>query len=268
MFQMMEQGSRSRDLPPVPGIQALSRAIKILQAFTDERPRWTLSGLVAELDLRKPTVHRMLSALERKGFLSRIPGGTEYRLGPELIVLGSRALRAADSRDIALPALAFLAETTGETATLESLVNGSVLILHEERGRSLLTLGTEIGTRWPVHATATGKVLKAFAEGEMSEPQDGLFPITCHTINSTAEWFQTLSEVREKGYATNIEELEYGYSAIAVPVQDRGGKTVASISVGGPVHRVTRDRMPELAELMKAAALRISERLGYRSDDE
>jgi DNA-binding IclR family transcriptional regulator len=268
VFRMMEQGSNSREPHPIPGTQALSRALRILQAFTDERPSWTLSALCAELDLRKPTVHRILSALERKGFLSRISGRAEYRLGPEVIVLGARALRAADFRDVAMLELRFLAEATGETATLESLVDGGVLILQEERGRSLISAGTEIGTRWPVHATATGKVLMAFSEQVPSEPEDGLPHMTGHTIVSSERWSQTLSEVRERGYATNIEELEYGYASVAAPVHDRSGQTIAAICVGGPVHRLTRDRIPELATTLTAAARRVSERMGYRSEDE
>jgi DNA-binding IclR family transcriptional regulator len=267
VFRIMEQGSNHRGSPPIPGTQALSRAINILQAFTDEQPDWTLSALCAELDLRKPTAHRILSALAQRGFLSRMSGRAEYRLGPEVIVLGARALRAADFREMAQPELRYLAETTGETATLESLVDGGVLILQEERGRGLLSAGTEIGTRWPVHATATGKVLMAFSEPGFSKPVDGLPAITGHTIVSPGKWHQALSEVRAKGYATNIEELEYGYSSVAAPVHDRAGHTIASMSVGGPVQRMTKDRIPELATILTASARRVSERLGYRSQD-
>ena len=169
-----------------------------------------------------------------------------------------------DVREAARPELQLLVETTGEDATLESLVGGEVLILDEARGRGLMGLGTEIGTRWPAHATATGKVLLAFAEAAMPEPAEGLPSITDHTITSWKRWTDTLSEVREKGYATNIEELEYGYASVAAPVYDREGMTTVSLSIGGSVHRVTRNRMPTLAETVQEAAHRLSERLGYR----
>jgi len=257
-----------RESPPIPGTQALSRAIRILQAFTDERPTWTLAALVVELDQKRSTIHRILSALEREGFLSRKPGGVEYQLGPELIVLGARALKATDVRDVARPELQALAKATGLDLTLDSSVGWGTLLLHEERGTNFLYMGTPVGTLWPAHASGTGKVLMAFAEEPLPEPPGGLVAITDHTITSWKEWKDALAEIRKTGYATNIEELEYGYTTIAAPVKDRNGRTIAAISIGGPLHRMGRDRVPELAKILKAAALRISERLGYRSEDE
>ena len=255
--------------PPqaIPGTRAVQRVLSLLRAFSEERPTWSLTELSAEVGLSKATAHRMLSVLEQEGFITRQPGSADFQLGPEMIVLGTLALKAADVRTVARPELQFLAETTGEDASLESLVGTEVLILDEERGRGLMGLGTEVGTRWPAHATATGKVLLAGAENAMTEPMDGLHAMTAHTITSWERWTETLSVVREKGYATNIEELEYGFHAVAAPIRDREGRTTASLAVGGSTHRVTMDRIPELAKAVQEAAARVSERLGYRGSD-
>jgi len=252
---------------PIPGTRAVQRVLSILKAFSEERPAWSLTELSAEVGLSKATAHRMLSVLEREGFVFRPSGSTDFQLGPEIIVLGALALKSVDVRTVARPELQFLAETTGEDASLESLVGTEVLILDEERGRGLLGLGTEVGTRWPAHATATGKVLLAGAENPMTEPMEGLHSMTAHTITSWETWTETLSEVREKGYATNIEELEYGFHSVAAPVRDREGRTIASLSVGGSTHRVTEDRIPELARAVREAASRVSERLGFRDTE-
>jgi DNA-binding IclR family transcriptional regulator len=185
-----------------------------------------------------------------------------------LIVLGARAQRAFDVRSIALPELKALNETTGENVTLDILDGWEVLILDEVKGRGLLGLETEVGTRWPAHASGTGKVFLAFARSSFPEKQSPLRPFTEHTIVSWDLLNDALNVIRERGYATNIEELERGYTTVAAPLLDRDGHAVAAISVGGSVHRVTRERIPELAELVKAAAFRISERLGYRKSDE
>ena len=249
---------------PIPGTRAVKRVLSLLKAFSEERPTWSLTELSAEVGLSKATAHRMLGVLEQEGFVFRPSGSTDFQLGPEMIVLGALALKSVDVRTVARRELQFLAETTGEDASLESLVGTEVLIVDEERGRGLLALGTEIGTRWPAHATATGKVLLAGAEVAMAEPAEGLQAITAHTITSWEVWTDTLSEVREKGYATNIEELEYGYMSVAAPVRDREGRTIASLSVGGSTHRVTEDRIPELSRAVQEAASRVSERLGFR----
>ena len=252
---------------PIPGTRAVQRVLSLLRAFSDDRPTWNLTDLSAEVGLSMATAHRMLSVLEQEGFVARPAGGPDFQLGPEMIVLGALALKGVDIRVVARPELQFLAETTGEDAYLESLVGTEVLVLDEERGRGLLGLGTEVGTRWPAHATATGKVLLADAEKAMAEPKDGLHRMTAHTITSWKTWTETLSEVREQGYATNIEELEYGFHSVAAPIRDSEGRTIASLSVGGSVHRVTLDRIPELAKTVQEAADRVSERLGYRGPE-
>ena len=217
--------------------------------------------------MSKATAHRMLSVLEQEGYIMRQSGSAEFQLGPEMIVLGTLALKAIDVRAVARPELEFLAATTREDASLESLVGTEVLILDEERGRGLLGLGTELGTRWPAHATATGKTLLASADPAMKEPVGGLRSITAHTITSWKVWTETLSEVRAKGFATNLEELEYGYRSVAAPIRDREGRATASLSVGGSAHRVTLERIPELAKAVQEAAARVSERLGHRGSN-
>jgi len=249
---------------PIPGTRAVHRVLSLLKAFSEEKARLSLTEISRRVGLSKATAHRMLSVLEQEGFLIRSAENAEFQLGPEMIVLGARALQNVDLRGVARPELRFLAETSGEDASLESLVGSEVLILDEEKGRSLIGLTTEVGTRWPAHATATGKVLLAGAEEPMPEPDGGLAAVTAHTITNWALWTEALAEVRERGFATNIEELVYGYISVAAPVKNMDGKTVAALSVGGSAHRVTRDRIPELAALVMEAAARVSDRLGHR----
>ncbi len=264
----MEAGFKTNASPAIPGTQAVQRVLSLLRAFPEENPKRSLTELSAAVGLNKATAHRMLSVLEREGFVYRSPETGEFQLGSEMIVLGARALKAVDIRAAARQELRNLAKETGEDATLEILVNAEVLILDEVRGRGLLVLGTEIGTRWPAHATATGKVLLANADIALAAVSDELSALTKHTIVSWDRWKETLSDVREKGFATNSEELEYGYTSIAAPVRDPEGRAKAAISVGGSVERVTADRIPTLAKAVQEAASRISERIGYREAGE
>jgi DNA-binding IclR family transcriptional regulator len=264
MFHIMKASFKGDPPSTIPGTRAVLRVLSLLQAFPEDKPRRSLTDLAAEAGLNKSTAHRMLSVLEQEGFVHRSPDSGAFQLGPEMIVLGSRALRALDIREAARPELEFLAEATGEHATLESLVGNEVLILDEVRGRGLLGISSSIGTRWPAHATATGKVLVAHAEADLLVPTEGLPAVTQHTVVSPDRWSRTLDEVRARGFATNIEELEYGYASVAAPVQDGEGKTSVSLSVGGSVQRLTQDRLPALAERVQEAAFRLSERLGYR----
>ena len=248
------------------GTQAVHRALSLLTAFTDDRTEWKLTPLAEEVGLNPATVHRILGALEKAGFVARSPTTNAYQLGPEMIVLGARALRSVDLRGIARPELEGLAELTGEEVTLETLAGDEVLILDQIRGRGLLGLGSEVGMRWPVHATATGKVLLAYSGAPLHVPKRGFDRITKNTIVSWDALSAELESICNRGYATNIEELEYGFTAVAAPLLDGDGLAAGAISVGGSVHRVVPDRIPELAKLLLGAASRISNRMGHRGN--
>jgi DNA-binding IclR family transcriptional regulator len=153
-----------------------------------------------------------------------------------------------------------LVRQTGETASLEVLAGEEVVILDGVEGPSLVGASSEVGTRWPAHATSTGKVL--LAEGGQRDRRRRLARLTPRTITDPARLERELARIRERGWATAVGELELGYVAVGAPVRDHAGIAVAAISVGGPAARLTQDRIPELARLVSRTAHRVSRRLG------
>jgi DNA-binding IclR family transcriptional regulator len=246
-----------------PGAQAVARAIAVLKAFTDSNPQLTLAEITRATRLNRATAYRLLAALEKEGLVARDKESEAYRLGPEAITLGARALRANDLRSVSRAELETLAQETCETATLEVLADGEVLILDEVHGHHLVGSAPSIGTRWPAHATSTGKVLLAHVP-EAALPRS-LPQLTEKTITKPGTLRRELACIREQGYATNVAELEAGYNAVSAPVRDHEGKVVAAISVGGPDARLTPRRIEEIARMIQDAAGRISQRLGYRT---
>ena len=132
---------------PYPGTQAVLRAISLLKVFDDEHPQWNLTELAHETGLNKTTTFRLLSALESEGMIARGDSGDNYVLGPEIVVLGGRALRANKLRSISHPKLEQLAAITGETASLEILAGRDMLIIDEVVGEHLVSGVRSIGTR-------------------------------------------------------------------------------------------------------------------------
>jgi DNA-binding IclR family transcriptional regulator len=249
---------------PYPGTQTVRRAVALLKAFDDRRPEWGLSELARAVGLNKTTTYRLLTALENEGMVTRSDRTDAYRLGPAVITLGGRALRSSDLREVSRPELAALAHATSETATLEVLAEDQVLILDEVFGSHVLGNTQSLGTRWPAHATSTGKVLLAHLPPERLEAflAGGLQRLTERTITDPAALRQALAAARTQGYATVAEELEAGFVAAGAPVRNFAGEVVAAISVGGPALRLTSDRLGEIARQVVAAAERISRRLG------
>lgn len=247
-----------------PGTQAVRRAVSLLKAFTAEQPTRGLADLARGLRLNKTTAFRLLQALEAEGLVARAADGEAYQLGPELITLAGRAQGAHELRTAARPELLALARATRETATLEVLVGHEALVLDEEMGGYMVGARPTVGARWPAHAASTGKVLLAHLpedrlEGALRVSWPALTP---RTVTAAEALRRALAKVREKGFATAVEELEPGYVAVGAPVRDASGSVVAALSVGGPKARMGAERLASCAKQVVAAARRVSARLG------
>lgn len=250
----------------LPGTQAVQRAMALLKAFDDDHSAWGLSALARETGLNKTTAHRLLSALEREGMLGRAADGDRYVLGPEVVVLGGRALRANNLRAVARPELERLADETRETASLEILSGGEMLVIDEIVGGHLMSGVPDLGSRWPLHASSTGLAVLAFLPDDIAA---NLLPrtlpsVTAATITGRVALRAELACIRERGYSVADETLEVGLVAIAAPVRDHDGRVVAALSIAGPKLRVTADRVPTIGERVRASAAGVSALLGYR----
>ena len=250
---------------PYPGTQTVLRAVTLLKAFSDERPEWGLTDLARSVGLNKTTTFRLLNALESEGMLARNPRTDQYRLGPETIALGARALRSNDLRSASGALLEQLAAAVSETATIEVLEGENVLIIDEVAGPSLVGTSGSVGTRWPAHATSTGKVLlsELSADERNRALPRRLIRITARTITDRAALLRELVRVKERGFATAVEELEPGYVAVGAPIRNHDGRIVAGLSVGGPSARLTASRVVAIAPVVQKAARDISRRLGF-----
>lgn len=247
------------------GTQSVLRAVALLKALAAAEHEMDLGELTDAVDLARTTAHRLLSALESEQLVARNPETGAYRLGPAAIVLGARALRSNDLPATVRPFLSELAETSKETATLEVLSDDKMLILDEVAGSYLLAATPELGTLWPLHATATGKaMLAALPEAERSPLVAALLErFTARTITSKAKLERELERIRERGYATAVEELEAGFVAVAAVVRGGGASPVAAVSLNAPATRLRGQKLRRATHLVVRCARRASTALGH-----
>jgi DNA-binding IclR family transcriptional regulator len=166
---------------------------------------------------------------------------------------------------VSRPLLESLAQECDEAATLEVLTGSHVLIVDEVSSRHPMGMSQDVGSRLPAHATATGKLLLAYApeEERTSGLRLPLAPLTDKTIVDLSQLHMQMAGIRQQGYAVAVEELEPGFVAVAAPIYDRERHVAAAISIGGSSLRLTGERQPELAVLVQMAARQISRQLGY-----
>lgn len=247
------------------GIQSVDRAMRILFAFSMERPELSVSDLTTELGTHPSTSSRLASTLAAWGLLAKNPETGKYRLGVALIVLAGLVVQHADLRAAARPILVELRDITKERVNLTVLDGDGVVNIESIPDLFMMPNMGWVGRRTPIHCTATGRAILAYAkESRVREliAKDLPRP-TPKTICGGEALLCKLREVRTLGYAVNNEEFEIGLCSVAAPIWNHLNQVGASVSVSGPVYRMTADRLPELGSLLKDKAMEISRAIGY-----
>lgn len=246
-------------------IQSIERAVAILNAFSVEEPELGVTDLAERLDLHKSTVHRFLVNLEAAGLVERNRHSSRYRLGLRIFELGGLVLQQMNLWDEALPLLEGLVRDSGETGHLAVLDGGEAVYIEKVEARRALRIPSAIGRGYPAHATSLGKILLAHLNDEARETiiaERGLARCTPQTITDPERLCEELDRIRSQGFAVDEEEYEEGLRCIGAPILGHTGQVVAAIGIGGPVTRVTPQRVHELSELVMNAAGSLSRRMG------
>lgn len=226
------------------------------------------TDLAALLHLHKSTVYRLLLSLEEQKFIRRTPQG-RYLLGTKLVELGRAAIEQLEVGAHASPVLQQLVADTSETARISVLSGTQMTSIASAPGRWTLRRLSTIGHRTHIHCTSAGKAFAAFLpplqlDELISELQ--LVRHTTRTITTPVRLREELARIRKRGFALDDEEAEEGLRGIGAPVRNSSGVVVASMSIAGPVFRIQKRRVPELAGVVMKAAEKLSADLGYRSN--
>ena len=218
----------------------------------------SLAQLSKASGLNKTTTHRLLRALQSESLIDRNPSTSSYSLGAGLMALGVQALASSDLRRRVRPMLRALVNETGETSTLEVPVEDSMLVLDEVCGPHVVAASGNVGTIWPFHATSTGKAYMAFEEEGISRLSYNLSALTDKTLTRRESFEPQLIEIRRKGYAVTIDELEDGFTAVATVIRGGLGEVQGALSICGPTQRMNAARRAQLGASLCQAAARLS----------
>ncbi len=146
-------------------VEAVERALSIMEAFGEERRTLTLAGLAEETGLYKSTILRLSASLERFGYLTRDEAGL-YRLGPSVWRLGSIYRRSFDLGEQIRPELRALVEATGETASFYVREASERVCLYRENSRQPIRHHLDEGARLPLDRGAAAHILRAYSGKE------------------------------------------------------------------------------------------------------
>ncbi|TCK25685.1 IclR family transcriptional regulator [Pseudonocardia endophytica] len=236
-------------------IQSVERAAALLRLLGAAGRPMALAELAAALDLHRPTAHGILRTLREEGLVAQEPGTGRYLLGDGLDRLGTPWDRH-DLRAHAMNWADALASGTGCAVYLGVPENGGVGVVHHVFRPDGTPQRLRTNTVQPLHATAWGLCLLAFAPASARAPErlDGY---TRSTVTDPSALAATLTETRRRGWAEDRGGYEPGVGGLSVPVRSGGGLTVAALGVGAPAellfHGDGRARTDPLAALRSAA---------------
>ena len=226
---------RPRATPDQPEqkVEAVERALGILEAFADGSPRLSLAELAARTGLYPSTILRLAASLDRFGYLLREADG-RFRLGPTPLRLGVLYRRSFDLAEFVRPALARLVEATGETAAFYVREGEQRICLYRQHSPRLLRHHVEEGGALPLDRGASGHVLRAFTSGGGGGP----------------------------GPWVSLGERDPELAALAVPVFGRGHQFLGALGLSGPLGRFQPAERARMAAVLAAEAAGLSRSLG------
>jgi IclR family acetate operon transcriptional repressor len=239
-------------------LATVDRALDVLQHLHSEGRPLGVSEVGRALKLPKSTVHRVLSALARRGFVERDARG-RCRPGMALVALGVGVLEREPVVLAARRVLEREAELLGETLFLAGARGGRLLVLDKQEGTGFLRAAPRVGAEVPLHATAVGKLYLAF-DPDAVERLEPLERFTPRTRTDRAAIERELARVRARGFAENREEWIPGLFGAAAPVWS-GERLVAALAVAGPASRVQGGERERFVTRIRAAADRVAARL-------
>ncbi len=244
-------------------VQSVDRAVTVLEILARQGEAG-VTEIAAELGVHKSTAFRLVGALENRSLVTQDVDRGKYRLGVGIIRLAGATAARLDLVQAGRPVCERLAQEVAETINLAVLADRTALYVDQVAGPSALQTRNWVGQRIALHATSNGKVLLAYlTPSERAACLDGkLERYTKHTIVDRDRLGKHLTDVRRRGYAATVDELEIGITGVAAPVYNIDSEVVAALSASGPTFRLTQERLPRVAEAVCQAADEISRRLG------
>lgn len=240
-------------------VLVLEKGVRILDCFTPERSRLSMTELRGLTGIPASTLARLVRALVSMDLLQK--SGDDYRIGLRILSWTAAATAGSDLLDAANPVSAELRDITGETA-------GLYISRGTKRVAAVVKLSTKsIIGRWhvgqvlPMHSGAAGKVFMAHDDRLLNavlvESSEG------SGIDASAQLEAQLKLTREQGWILTEQEREAGLSSLAAPVFDSTGTVVASLGIGGPAFRVNKESARNFGPLIADTASSLSRQLGH-----
>nr|WP_234886998.1 IclR family transcriptional regulator [Sinorhizobium terangae] len=250
-------------------VTSVSRCLTLLELLAGDRDPVELSELANRLDMPVSAIHRLVTTLVDRGWVIQDTASKKYGLSLRMCTLALRNLDTRNLSDVVQSVLNRVATETHECCRLAVLENrGLVWVARAQGATAGLRYDPDMGQEIALHATASGKAwLGTLPEEEAlaivySRGFDAPHKLGPNSARCIDEFRLRLAETRQRGFATSVEECEAGTAAIAVPFRASSASdapVAGTISVAGPVIRITPHHWRQLADALNRAATELAQ---------
>jgi DNA-binding IclR family transcriptional regulator len=242
----------------------LRKANAVLSLFTPDTPELAVIEIAARLKRPRSTVYRILGTMAEAGFLDQDPNTGRYRVGMHLATLGELARQSTSLQRVVHPMLLHLSESTEEMSTLMVPSGDEGVTVDVIESFHPLKIPGHLGGRFPLHATAGGKVLLAWRPAAEIDRilKQRLEAFTTKTITSVPKLLKELETARRLGYAISRGEWLEDVYAVAAPVRDHRGRVVAALAVASPPSRWKPAHVKALIAAVRQSGMDASRAMG------
>jgi IclR family transcriptional regulator, acetate operon repressor len=246
-------------------VQSLVKAFAILDELAAHGEGLTLTQIALNTKLPRSTVHRLLTTMSTRRHIEFECASNRWMLGLNAMVLGTTFVATRDLARLGRPIMRSLMIDAGETVNIAVAGDDGGCYAGQMRPANALYPARTPGAPLPMHTTASGKVLLANwgaprRDAFLSSRQ--LYLRTPQSIIEKNALASQLDLIRMRGYAVDDQENAPGVRCVAAPVFDWKGDVRASISISGPVERISDARITALGEKLTRAAKRMTEDVG------
>jgi IclR family pca regulon transcriptional regulator len=243
-----EHARRDRQLPggasPADFSEALARGLRVIRAFTHDRPRMTLSEVAREVGLAPATVRRALVTLTHLGYVRM--RGRNYELSPQVLDLAEAYLAANTISTLLQPVCDALCDELNESCTVAVLDGDDAVMIARAIPRRVVAVGAGVGYRVPALSSSLGRVLlAALPPDELDEYLSArrARTATARTVTDRDALRALIEQARADGFAYVDEEVEAAFHSVAVPLRRWDGEVVAALNVGTNVAKLPKETM-------------------------
>ena len=249
-------------------VQAVTNAIRILEALGEAEHEQSIPELCTKLDLTKSNVNKLLATLERFGYIDSNKYTGNFRLGVKTFQISQAYINKLSLTEIALPLQKELRDKVNESVYISVLRKDNIVYLSVVETDAPVRVMPRIGNVGSAYATATGKIQLAYQEEREVETlyAEPFAAYTENTIRTMDVLLKELAVIREQGYALDNEEYEMGVRCLAAPIKNFMGNVIAGISISSPIERMSEARVEEIAPLLLSVAHKLSTKFGYREN--